>query len=179
VGGYQGLDGWLIGKDDGARIQWDGTDSQTGGAYIDIIPDNLRLHANVTLKKSLGTPYSIFIDKGFRLTIDAAVDTTNTDVQTGGLYCNFGDVSIFGIEGSTPQSTQGPTPEAASTIVIKSGKAFMGFFKPNNAQLVASEDITLYAKSDGAYESANSTTTAFSALGGATWQIKWAVPSEE
>jgi hypothetical protein len=161
------FDNWLIGTN--GFLTWDGSDAEASGTYIDIIQNNLHLHGAVTLERSLGTPYNIFLDQGSRFTIDVIEEGISGGQQgwPKGLWNNstqlspytFVARSIKGVASSGNMPTIGDTTETAATIVIKSDSNLLhGFIDTStvtNASTVTANDtdVVLYAASDGTYRS--------------------------
>jgi hypothetical protein len=139
------FDNWLIGA--GGFITWDGLDGEANGVHIDIIQNNLRLHGKVTLARSLGTPYNIFLDQGSQLTIDVKLSGPQAQWPKG-LWNNAAwPMSIKGVASTGSMPTIGVTTEPASTIIIKKGANVLRGFMADATSAITSttDDMVLLA----------------------------------
>jgi hypothetical protein len=163
------FDNWLIGTD--GFLTWDGSDGDASGAHIDIIQNNLRLHGAVTLARSLGAPYNIFLDQGSQFTIDVTQNGLSGG-QAGwpkGLWNNSLQLfpnspwvmAIKGVASAGNLPTIGSTTTPASTIIIKKGSNLLLGFMDTAANAITSDtdnDTVLYATGTNSNYTSSGTT---------------------
>jgi uncharacterized repeat protein (TIGR02543 family) len=142
---------------DSIAVWTDGPDISNG--YIDIMPGEVNMNANLTVKKGIGLTYAIWIRSGRTLTIDL-VDSAD----------ELGGKPIYGVDTSTASTDQGGT---ASKIVVKNGTlTAAGRGLPGDADVSASGgSVTLRAQAIGTYTESGFTAGAGKIGGYASWTI--------